>query len=289
MKTAVKTMLRIVIGGLLFWPLAAGAQELAQSLAVASVGAAGAVQAATQGKELETKTKSILNNNQDIQKTVAQRPESGSIQTQYPVLGPSGVSVEYSPPLLEPGSQKGVNTGKDFIPDKVPDSVKGVIKRLNAETENVTLEDLNTAREAVAKLDMLIDIEKRLNDLKKLRQEREEQSISTMLPATALGMRTVPTPATTVISQQNQMPMTPQPPVPVASGGLEIKHIAGAAGRYTAFIKTGEDKTKMVRAGDRLSDGSIVKEITSRGIVTEKGKERRTVQIKDAAVVFNGK
>ena len=289
MKTAVKKTLKIVVGSFLFWPLAAGAQELAQSLAVASVGAAGAAQAAIQGNELETKTKNILNENREIQKTTGQQPETKYAKSQqYYAAETSGVSSDHVTPPLETGPKKNTSVDKN-MPDKVPESVKGVIKRLNAETENVTLEDLNTAREAVAKLDMLIDIEKRLNDLTKLRQEREEQSISTMLPATALGMQNAPAPITTMFPQQNQMPIAPQPPFPVSSGEIEIKHIAGATGRYTAFIKTGDDKTKMVRVGDRLSDGSVVKEITSRGMVTEKGKERRSVQIKDTAVVFNGK
>ena len=84
--------------------------------------------------------------------------------------------------------------GKDkednSVDNKIPDSVKDVIKNLNAKTDDVTLDDLNAARQAVAKLDALIEIEKRLADLEKIRQEREANNNKAMMaaiPASALA------------------------------------------------------------------------------------------------------
>lgn len=177
---------------------------------------------------------------------------------------------------------------------KIPDSVKKTVKRLNKATEGVTLEDLNAAREAIAKLDILIDIEKRLSDLDKIRQEREEISMEGAGASGSLGMRNGQIPAAMLAPPPMPAPVVqaapaPMPVIELPPPSVDIVRIAGSAGRYTATIKTGEDKTTIVREGDKLSDGSIVKNISARGLTLQRDKKTHTVDIKEVAVVLNGR
>jgi hypothetical protein len=281
------------------------AQQLAQDLAVASVGAAAAAQVAVQGKAVESQAKAanksqtdmtndMLKSQQGQQPAPSLIPAGAPAKTEMPQPG-EGVRLAAAgpvipPPALDAGKGKG---GKEDLPSpKIPDSIKGVIKRLNTATENVTLEDLNSAREAVAKLDILIDIEKRLNDLSNLRQEREEKSLVNAIPASALGMRGAAHPAPSFLPPSDQtmgQNIAAQPSVMMPSSSIEVQRITGAAGRYSALVKSGEGKASFVRAGDKLSDGSVVQDITSHGLTLQKGNSKRTVQVKDVAVVFNGR
>ena len=223
---------------------------------------------------------------------IPQAPASVLPKIDTPQIGGSTVAVSVvstsAPPAFDIIKDKG---GKeDMASPKMPDSVKGVVKRLNSATENVTLEDLNSAREAVAKLDILIDIEKRLNDLATLRQEREEKSLSNAIPASVLGSRGAPAPSPAFSPLPG--PSMPPPPVvytPLPSASIEIQRIVGAGGHYMALVKSGDGKATLVHEGDKLSDGSVVQNITGHGVTVLKNKTTRTIQVKDVAVVFNGR
>lgn len=169
--------------------------------------------------------------------------------------------------------------------EKVPASVKSIVKRLDEQTKDVTLEDLNAAREAVAKLDVLIDIEKRLSDLTSIRQKREEGAMmGGAIPASALGM----------VGHGGAMPSMPMPqpvamPLTLPEASVDLVRIIGASGHRVASIKTDGDKTIQVREGDKLSDDSVVTEISSRSITLSKENKKRTVKIKDVGTIFTGR
>lgn len=231
------------------------------------------------------------------EKAIATTPASSSIALPQQ-SGSSSISgaaaIKNDPPSLA--------KGKDDVNNvKIPESVNHVVDRLNAATEGVTLDDLNSAREAMAKLDILIEIEKRLNDLTTIRQEREEKSMANAIPASALGLgnrcsgprcaQQMSQPMAMSMPALNGANMAAQPPAAIGptSDSLEIVRIAGASGNYTATIKAGEGKTKLIREGDKLSDGSEVKGISSKSVTLSKGGKSHTVTIKDVAVVFNGR
>ncbi len=204
------------------------------------------------------------------------------------------------PPVLESAKDKtsakamgakDKESDGDLTSGEVPPSVKGIVKRLNLATEGVSLDDLNSAREAVAKLDILIDIEKRLTDLASLRQEREEKTLTAAIPASAL-------PPVGQIRPPPQIPAYPVAdrsldsvaviPVSPPLSSVEVTRIVGAGGVYTATIKEGE-KVVTVRQGDKLSDGSVVQSISNRSVTLERNKKTQTVNVKDVAVVFSGR
>ena len=177
---------------------------------------------------------------------------------------------------------------------KIPGSVKGVVKALNDETEEVTLENLNSAREAVVKLDVLIDIEKRLNDLTKLRKEREEQmQVEEAIPQSALGGagNVIPPPALAPAPVMNNSAAVPAAPAPMAAmampAEIEVKRVVGASGNFSAQVSESGGEARMVRVGDKLSDGSTIDAISSRGVsITRADKTKKTVSVKDVSVVF---
>lgn len=244
----------------------------------------------------------------------APAPEPSPITTSVPgpvtavphVPPPSSIELSTPSDSKEKLKGRGAKEDEAATSPKVPDSVQNVVKRLNTATQDVTLEDLNAAREAVVKLDVLIDIEKRLNDLSTLRKEREEKdtsSISAALPASALDIGRPPAAASMAIPS---MPIGALPtnfpsmdatalniPRPSPSlgavdaplGSVDVKRVVGARGSYSAIIKDG-GQTKTVHKGDKLSDGSQVDSISRSGVTISRDKKSKTIQVKDVAQVF---
>jgi len=179
-----------------------------------------------------------------------------------------------------------------FPSPKVPDSVKKAVNKLSNATDDVTLDNLNTAREAVVKLDVLIDIEKRLNDLAKLRKDRaDKEEIATAIPSSALQPPPLTITPTGVISYQPQQPAVPAvtPSVLAMPAKVEVLRISGASGHYTAQIKEMDGAPKRVNVGDKLLDGSTVNAISRQGVTLTSNNKNRTIQVKDINTVFGGR
>lgn len=195
---------------------------------------------------------------------------------------PSSSAAPAAMPLPTPPGAEKIAKDEEPAETKIPVSVKDVVKRLNSETANISLDDLNTAREQVAKLELLIDIEKRLKDLQTIRREREEKSLAAAIPASAFGMpRGFPTAGN---ANGGFVPTGAMPaPMPVMST-LEVLQVAGTNGSYTATIKD-MGATRTVRVGDKLPDGRTVRTITREGIGIEQGKGERFVRVKGAELV----
>jgi len=160
---------------------------------------------------------------------------------------------------------------------KVPDSVKAVVKHLGTATDNITLDDLNAAREAIARLDVLIDIEKRLADLDKIREEREKKSMAAAIPASALAM---PTP-----SHSFEAPPPSSRPRSSSLNITDVVYIEGSNGHYAALVKE-EAGTLLVHAGEHLQDGTVILAITPEGVELENGNTKRLLQVKSVQALF---
>jgi len=265
------------------------AQQLAQDAAVAAVGAAAAAQVVSQGKAVEARVHDLSEAQIELPKQIADTKSSYAMaETPSPKSAASKSTASGdAPPSLS--DDKGKSDKGELSSPKMPESVKNAVKRLSTATEDVTLEDLNAAREAVAKLDILIDIEKRLSDLETIRQEREEKSMSGALPASAFAIPGTAMPVAQVpVASMPDGTSVPMPPMG-AVGEVEVTRIVGVAGRYTAMVKIGDGKPTSVRPGDKIDDGSVVQDISSRSVTLLKDKKTRTVDIKDIAVVFNGR
>src|ERR1700722_11684720 len=113
--------------------------------------------------------------------------------------------VAAAPPSSGGGDQKSLTS----LENKVSDSVKDVVKTLSSPAEKVTLDDLNSAKIAIAKIDVLIDIEKKMAELEKIRGEREGRSAPMSIPASALAAP-LPRPVSVVEKPR------PAPPAPMS-------------------------------------------------------------------------
>jgi len=175
--------------------------------------------------------------------------------------------------------------------DKVSDSVKALSKRLSA-TENVTLDDLNSARQAVAKIEALIDIEKHLRELEKLRSDRDDssaRSISNSLPASALSpfnsqaqiASALPLPMPSPVAMPNNFPQNGMN----SFGDVTVSRITGSDGRFTAAVKTADGQTKNVQVGDKLNGGTV-SAITSSGVTVDQNKTIKVFKVKNVQTVF---
>jgi hypothetical protein len=222
--------------------------------------------------------------------TTAALPKATSPAARSASPGPEIKIPDLSKPL--PGGKKDTKEAKsDELGGKIPDSVKDVIKHLSTKTEDVTLDDLNAAREAIAKLDALIDIEKRLADLEKIRSDREKENDKKLIDALPKAALTPPPQYIPPVMERPMPVVQAKPATPIASPPppkpveITVIRIEGSNNRYGALIKDG-DNTRMVHVGDHLSDGTVVTSVSARGVQLEKDKASRVAEVKDVHGVF---
>ncbi len=210
----------------------------------------------------------------------AATPVAGTTQVFVPAASSSAAtattasaSVPLSPAPV--GTTGGIMTTPE-TPHVVTDAVNGLQK-----TDPINLDDMIKAQDAISRLDLLLEIEKRQNEIKKVRDERNKPSaLGAAIPASALNLPSM--------SSSSIKPMRPRSDddsdegfTAPSSGGLDkyaIKRITGTNGRYAAVLNSGST-SQNVRAGDKLSDGTLVKTITLTSVTLVKGKKSRSLTI----------
>lgn len=294
MKTAARLCLAALFGAVIMPAAPAAAQVLGE--AASSVGAMAQQQAQIQAQAAQVETQAQAQMQaQSAAPVLPAMPMPVAAPTQTATMpkvaaAPSGVTVLPDSAVTTPAALQEPED-EDTASIKVPKSVNDVLKKLDKATDNVTLEDINAARDAIAKLDVLLDIEKRLTDLASIRHDREEKSVAAALPASALGM--APTPSAAIPNYPAPggagAMMAAPPPVMAFSSDPEVLRIVGADGRFVASIKEVDGKTLRVREGDKLMDGSVVESISRNGLTIERDKNKRTIRVKDVGTVFGGR
>ena len=189
--------------------------------------------------------------------TIASPPMAGATANS-PSPDMAGSSPGESALPLPGGNGKSKNN-LGPLEDKVTDSIKSTVKQFSS-TDSVNLEDLNTAHQAIAKLEVLIEIEKRLAELDKIKSERNgEKNLAASIPASALSAPPPPPPVPAFmpppVSTGMEQPFSPAP----FKSHVDVSRVIGADGHYAAVI---QDKTMYV--GDTLPDGSVIVSISSR-------------------------
>jgi type IV pilus biogenesis protein PilP len=170
--------------------------------------------------------------------------------------------------------------------DKTAESAKNVVKHLDAAGDATTFADLNSARQAVTRIEAMIDVEKHLAELEKLRGERSGvgsshssvMSLSSAIPASAL----TPPP---------QMHLSPEKvsagPEPVLHARPEISRISGTDGKYTAVLKLPGGEIKSVKVGDQLSNGEVVSSISASSVGVEGKGTSYALHIKNVDAIYS--
>lgn len=196
-----------------------------------------------------------------------------------PAMAASSPSPSAAPVIPSGSSNRSKNLSA--MEEKVSDSVKNVVKQLSS-IDNVNLDDLNTARQAVVKLEVLIDIEKHLAELDKIHSERGggEKSLAAAIPASALGMPAAMELPKIPVRSSHMMGES-SAPAPVMARP-DVSRISGADGHYTAVIGG-----KSLRTGDNLSDGSTIVGISAKEVTTKsKDGTVRQLKVKGVDEVF---
>jgi len=201
-----------------------------------------------------------------------------------PSATPQGASSAQSTESLE----KSVSRTED----KVIDSARDIVKKLDSSAEETALSDLNKARQTVSRIEAMIDVEKRLNELDRLRNERRgtaqmgnlPAALAGAIPASALGMPNGINmgKATGGLSQNNQLIVMPAKP-----SRPSIARIIGTNGKYTAVLKMSEKEEKTVKVGDKVSDGETVRSITSSSVEIGGKGTSYTLNVKNVDVVYS--
>jgi type IV pilus biogenesis protein PilP len=202
-------------------------------------------------------------------------------------IPPPAMGVQISSPVASAKSPDAdIAKTLTTMEEKVSENAKGLMKSLDNASDPVMLEDLNTARQTVARIEAMIDIEKHLADLDKLRNERSggghmSSSVPTLANALPASVLTQPLPLQpNMSSDMGEMHMAPR-------SGIEIARITGTDGKYTALLKMAGGETKSVKVGDHIFDDTTVRSISSSSVEIEKNGEPRTLQIKNIDTIYS--
>jgi len=195
---------------------------------------------------------------------------------------PSSEAEMGLPPLADlPGEKTG--KGLSGAEDKAVNQAKDVIKHIGS-TDSLTLDDLNTTHQAIAKIEALIDLEKHLNELEKLRNEREgKSSFASAIPASALQPR---------FNQQAQAQPVhlgmPQAVPAVSLSSVEVMRVIGSDGHFTAVIKTADGQTRNVQTGDTVPGLGTIVAVSTMGVTVDQNHVHHTLKVKNVRMVFSG-
>jgi type IV pilus biogenesis protein PilP len=206
-----------------------------------------------------------------------------------PATGPLDMMDVPKPAAADGKNDKGFSA----VQSKVPDSVKEVMKRLD-NNNIVTLDDLNSARQAVARIEALIDIEKHISELEKIRSDREDggsskssKSLASAIPASAIAPPPLfPTGGMAGGGNSASRNEANMAAMPAPAAVTDVSRIVGSNGHYSATIKTSDGQSKTYSTGDHLMSGGTIEKITSSEVVISQGTTKRVLHVKNVDVVF---
>ncbi|MGE3769675.1 MAG: hypothetical protein AB7G06_01855 [Bdellovibrionales bacterium] len=172
----------------------------------------------------------------------------------------------------------------------IPKVVTSVVDDLRNAEKNVSLDDMARAQDALTRLDLLLEIERRINDIEKARDERKSIGRSSgrmadigTIPASALNL-----PVTPVSSNVNIRPTPAVVAPPVERNDYTVEQIAGINGSYRAVLANGSGKRQTVTQGEKVGSWTVQK-ISATGVTLSGksgSKKTLTVETNGAPVVI---
>jgi type IV pilus biogenesis protein PilP len=219
-------------------------------------------------------------------------PPSPSASATDPVSVPAKVETISSAPSAAPRPEDTKKQEETFrkkitgMEEKAISNAKSAIKRLDTGSDSTTLEDLNSARQTITRIEAVIDLEKHLKELEKLRSGGNEYNMASSQGALAGA-----------IPQSALMPEIPasllaEPPVSHAHAKHlatparpEILQIYGTGGKYTAVLKLFGSEERQVKVGDKISDDETVRAITPSSVEVKDKTASYTLYIKKSGII----
>jgi type IV pilus biogenesis protein PilP len=136
----------------------------------------------------------------------------------------------------------------------------------------------------------MIEIEKKLGELEKVRNERAQEkssksasNLAAAIPASALTPP--PAPAASASASSLTSAFRVAEPRPRAASTLEVSRIVGSQGRYSATVMEG-GAARNVSVGDKVG-GATVRAITAQAVTVDDGGETRTLRVKNVDTIFS--
>lgn len=200
-------------------------------------------------------------------------------------------------PAMKPMAAAGAGSTPEG--KNIPTAVTDVVTDLKRAEKNVTLEDVARAQDALARLDLLLDIEKKINEIEKVRDERKSigKSFSRdtsasggfgQIPASALSLPMTgsspfrPT-ASTVSQPSRPVVSTPAPSPRASADGYTVEQITGSNGRYRAVVSDSGGKKSTVSTGEKLN-GFTVSNISASGVTLTNDKDRKVLSVESNGI-----
>jgi len=216
-----------------------------------------------------------------ISDAVPQAAEASALDKAAPVAQQSGVR-----------SAESLEKSVARTEEKVIESARELVKKLDSSADETALSDLNKARQTVSRIEAMIDVEKRLTELDRLRNERRggpqmgniPAALAGAIPASALTMPrgAAKSGKSYLAPNSNQMVVMPAKP-----SRPTIARIIGTNGKYIAVLKMSEKEEKAVKVGDKVSDGETVRAITSSSVEIGGKGTSYTLNVKNVDVVYS--
>ncbi len=214
--------------------------------------------------------------------------------TSAPALAQPG-SFPIATEIVRPQSGGDIERNISAMEDKVSENAKNVLRHLDAAPETTTYTELNSARQTVSRLEAMIDVEKRLAELEKVRGERTgahalaassfapPTAFASAIPASALLPPPAPSKASTTPDTSSGGGDTPS----FGSGRPEISRIYGIDGKYTAVLKLSGGDLKMVRVGDSISNSETVQSISVSSVGVAGNGRSYTLHVKNVNAIYS--
>ncbi|MDR3424640.1 MAG: type IV pilus biogenesis protein PilP [Alphaproteobacteria bacterium] len=208
----------------------------------------------------------------------------------------SGTEGQPASPIKAQGSE--IEKSMAAMENKVTESAKNEARSLDTNSKEVTFADLNAARQTITRIEAMIDIEKRLIELEKLKKERsgayssaalvDAKSLAGAVPASALTpMPPISRSHKSESGAKEQEDFAERNKNPVAAAPYELSRIYGVNGKYMAVLKSSGNKSKTVRVGDRISDGSTVTSITESSVTIGGRGNTHTLNINSVDAIYS--
>ncbi len=201
-----------------------------------------------------------------------------------PVLLNSQPAVPFLVGALDPTKAAAGTEGIKNAPaleEKVTESAKKLISTIETSSTPLSMADLNAARQTVARIDAVIEIEKHLAELEKLRGHDSHipSSFSAAIPASAL-MPMPSAPSAPAAPMAIPQPITPvSPPKKESALSAELVRVVGADGAYIAVLRLTSGSTKTFKVGDSVGDHGRINRITPTAVVLTEAGRTHTLSI----------
>lgn len=187
-------------------------------------------------------------------------------------------------------------------PAGMPSVVGEVMQNLQQSQNNLSLNDVAKAQDALVRLNLMLDIEKKMGDLKKVQDERNGVSNTgggmaamtpfgapnltgaMQVPASALAL---PEPAVaTAPAPERRHTSRPADDTASAASDYTVEQISGTNGNLVAVLLSSDGTRKNVRVGDTVGSRLKVASISGSGVQLQGPKGSKTIAIENNGLAF---